>query len=51
MAISLEQHHFVVANVEGIVRLTAHSDWEDYGAGCWTGNKICCCAKYKKSSN
>lgn len=23
----------------------ANSDWEDYGAGCWTGNKICCCGK------
>ena len=25
MAISLERHHFVVANVEGIARLTAHT--------------------------
>lgn len=23
----------------------ANSDWEDYGAYCWTGNKICCCGK------
>lgn len=23
----------------------ASLDWDDYGAGCWTGNKICCCAK------
>ena len=23
----------------------ANSDWEDYGAGCWTVNKICCCGK------
>ena len=23
----------------------ANSDWEDYGSGCWSGNKICCCGK------
>ena len=23
----------------------ATSNWVDYGSGCWTGNKICCCGK------
>ena len=22
------------------------SSWADYGSGCWTGNKICCCGKF-----
>ena len=24
----------------------ATSSWSDYGAGCWSGNKICCCGKF-----
>ena len=23
----------------------ATSEWADYGSGCWTGNKVCCCGK------
>ena len=26
----------------------ASGRWSDYGNGCWTGNKICCCAKQLK---
>lgn len=24
-------------------------DWSDYGSGCWSGNKICCCGKSKEN--
>ena len=28
----------------------AISSWADYGYGCWTGNKVCCCGRLFKNN-